>query len=78
MRLAIEYGDGHVDVDLPDDTRVISPDHAEHEPPPLADPVAATREALADPLGTGPIGDLVSRRRHRDDRLPRPGEGRRP
>ena len=29
------------------------------EPPPLADPVAATREALANPLGTGPIGDLV-------------------
>ena len=61
MRLAIEYGDSHVDVDLPDDTRVISPDHAHHEPPPLDDPVAATREALADPLGTGPIGDLVGR-----------------
>ena len=59
MRLAIEYGDGHVDVDLPDDTTVISPDHADHEPPPLPDPVAATREALADPLGSGPIGDLV-------------------
>ena len=59
MRLAIEYGDGHVDVDLPDDSVVVSPDHARHEPPPLADPLAATREALANPLGTGPIGDLV-------------------
>ncbi|MCW2760688.1 MAG: hypothetical protein JWR85_889, partial [Marmoricola sp.] len=47
MRLAIEYGDGHVEVDLPDDTTVISPDHASHEPQPLADPVAATRDALA-------------------------------
>ena len=64
MRLALEYGDGHVEVELPDDTRVISPDHAQalghREPEPLADPVAATREALANPLGTGPIGDLVS------------------
>jgi nickel-dependent lactate racemase len=65
MRLAIEYGDGHVDVELPDDTTVISPDHAHHlshrEPPALADPVGATREALASPLGTGPIGDLVGK-----------------
>jgi nickel-dependent lactate racemase len=61
MRLALEYGDGHVEVDVPDDTRVISPDHARHEPPPLPDPVAATREALANPLGTGPIGDLVGK-----------------
>ncbi len=59
MRLSLEYGDGHVEVDLPNDTTVISPDHARHEPPPLADPVGATSEALANPLGTGPIGDLV-------------------
>lgn len=63
MRLALEHGDGHVVVDLPDDTTVVSPDHAEQqghrEPEPLADPVAATREALAHPLGSGPIGDLV-------------------
>ncbi len=61
MRLTLEYGDGHIEVDLPDDTTVISPDHVGHEPPPLADPVAATRAALAEPLGTGPIGDLVKR-----------------
>ena len=65
MRLAIEYGDGHVEVELPDDTTVISADdaagHAHREPEPLADPVAATREALANPLGTGPIADLVTR-----------------
>jgi len=63
MRLAIEYGESHVDVDLPDDTKVISPSqsrsHNHREPPPLKDPVAATSEALANPLGTGPIGDLV-------------------
>jgi lactate racemase len=61
MRLAIEYGDGHVDVELPDDTRVISPDRTDHEPRPLEDPVAATRQALAEPLGTGPVRDLVGR-----------------
>ena len=42
MRLALEYGDGHVEVELPDDTRVISPDHAQalghREPEPLARP----------------------------------------
>ena len=60
MRLAIEYGDGHVEVELPDDTTVISPDaRRTTSPSRCADPVAATREALADPLGTGPIGDLV-------------------
>ena len=47
MRLAIEYGDGLVEVDVPDDTTVISPDHADHEPPPLPDPVAR------DPGGAG-------------------------
>ena len=61
MRLAIEYGDGHVEVDVPDDTTVISPDHTDHEPPPLPDPVGATREALANPLGSAPIRDLVGR-----------------
>ena len=38
MRLAIEYGDGHVDVDLPDDTAVISPDHAHARAPTAARP----------------------------------------
>ena len=39
---------------------MISPDHTDHEPPPLPDPVAATREALTTPVGSPPIGDLVS------------------
>ncbi len=59
MRLALEYGDAKLEVELPDDTTVISPDHARHEPAPLADPVAATREALAQPVGSAPVGDLV-------------------
>ena len=55
MRLAIEYGDGHVDVELPDDTTVISPDHARQlthrEPPPLADPVARHPRGAGEPAG---------------------------
>jgi nickel-dependent lactate racemase len=59
VRVAIEYGDGHVDVELPDDTIVVSPGAATHEPPPLPDPVAATRDALAQPVGSEPLAGLV-------------------
>jgi nickel-dependent lactate racemase len=59
MRIRLEYGDGHVEAELPDDTTVISPEHADHEPPPLDDPVAATRAALDAPLGCGPLPELV-------------------
>ena len=64
MRLALEYGDGFMDVEVPDDTIVVSAENAirlgHREPEPLTDPVAATREALAAPLGCGPLPDLVS------------------
>ncbi|KQT90687.1 hypothetical protein ASG49_13065 [Marmoricola sp. Leaf446] len=65
MRLALEHGDGHVEVELPDDTTVVSPSYAaragHREPEPLPDPVAATRAALADPLGSAPLRELVGR-----------------
>lgn len=59
MQVELEYGDGHVTAELPDDTVVVRPETATHEPPPLADPVAATRAALEEPLGTDPIPGLV-------------------
>ena len=61
MQVELEYGDGHLSVDLPDDAVVVRPETATHEPPPLEDPVAATSEALSDPLGTEPIPGLVKR-----------------
>lgn len=59
MRVTIEYGDGHVDVELPADTIVVSPGGADHEPAPLPDPVAATRDALERPLGSEPLAGRV-------------------
>ena len=59
MRVALEYGDEHVTVELPDSATVIRAGQAHPEPPPLADPLAATREAIRNPLGCAPLGDLV-------------------
>jgi nickel-dependent lactate racemase len=58
MNLDIDYGPGTVRVSLPESTLVVRPGEIYHEPEP-ADPVAATRRALADPLGLPPIRDLV-------------------
>lgn len=59
MRVRLEYGVGHMDVDLPENAVVVRAGESHVEPPPLADPVAATREALANPLGCPPIRELV-------------------
>lgn len=61
MDVELEYGDGTVVASLPDDTYVVRPETATHEPPPLQDPVAATRTALENPLGSEPVRELVSR-----------------
>jgi nickel-dependent lactate racemase len=59
MQVELEYGDGHLTAELPDDSVVVRPETATHEPDPLPDPVAATREALASPLGSDPVTELV-------------------
>ena len=59
MQVSLEYGDGYTTVDLPDSARVIRAGQAHSEPPPLADPLTATREAIRNPLGCAPLGDLV-------------------
>lgn len=61
VQVRLEYGDSHVTAELPDHARVIRAGETFTEPDALDDPVAATREALAAPLGTPPIGDLVGR-----------------
>ncbi len=61
MRVDIEYGDGTLAVEVPDDSVVISAGAMNHEPPPLPDPVESTAKALSAPLGTGPIADHVGR-----------------
>lgn len=58
-RVRIEYGDGHVDTQLPDDTVVVGLDVVHPEPPPLDDPVAATAAAIRNPLGCPPLPELV-------------------
>ena len=59
MQVALEYGDGHVRVELPDTATVVRAGQAHAEPDPLPDPEAATREAVRNPLGCAPLGDLV-------------------
>lgn len=57
----LEYGDGYLQVQLPDSAIVLQPGRTRPEPPPLQDPIEATRQALRNPLGTTPIPDQVGR-----------------
>ncbi|QGN32266.1 lactate racemase domain-containing protein [Microlunatus sp. Gsoil 973] len=59
--IRLEYGDGTVDAQVPDDAIEIVTGRAHQEPEPLADPVAATRDALRSPLGMPPISQQVGR-----------------
>lgn len=54
----LEYGDGFMDVEVPDTARVIRYGET-YQDPPAVDPVEATRQALANPLGIDPIAKLV-------------------
>lgn len=55
MQVQLEYGDGHLRVEVPNDSVVVRSDDATHEPRPLDDPLTATRTALETPLGCDPI-----------------------
>lgn len=61
MRTTIEYGDGTMEITVPDDSVVVSSTGSAHEPPALHDPVRATEEALLSPLGCEPIAGQVGR-----------------
>lgn len=55
----LEYGDTFMEVELPDSARVVRAAEILSDPEPLVDPVAATRQALDNPLGSPPISELV-------------------
>ncbi|HEX9016825.1 MAG TPA: lactate racemase domain-containing protein [Chloroflexota bacterium] len=57
-QVALEYGDGHMAVELPDSATVVR--HGEtYVDPPAVDPWEATRKALSNPLGAKPIRESV-------------------
>ncbi|SDR86497.1 lactate racemase domain-containing protein [Microlunatus soli] len=58
----LEYGDGHLDAELPDDAIEIRAGQSGAEPDPLPDPVAATREAVQNPVGMPRLDQLVGPR----------------
>ena len=58
-QVRIEYGDSAMDIEVPDSAVITPPGEAFAEPKPLKDPVEATRQALAQPLGSPPLRDLT-------------------
>jgi nickel-dependent lactate racemase len=57
-QVELEYGDGKLTVELPDSATVVRYGET-YVDPPTVDPVEATRRALASPLGTKPLRELV-------------------
>jgi nickel-dependent lactate racemase len=58
-QVRIEYGDSNLDVEVPDSAVVVRSGETVAEPEPLGNPVQATRRALAEPVGSPPIRELV-------------------
>lgn len=59
QHVRLEYGDGHLDAQLPDSAVVVRTGETHREPEPLSDPVEATRTAIRAPLGCPPLAELV-------------------
>ena len=53
MRVAADFGESKVDIEVPDSATVVE----FADPPLLADPEAAVRKALAEPLGLPPLAE---------------------
>lgn len=62
MQVDLEYGDGTLPIEVPEGTPIVRAGDLFVEPEALADPVAVTREALRNPLGSKPIHERVDRR----------------
>ncbi len=58
MNITLDYGKTGLAVTLPEE-RFIAPPLAIRDAVPLADPVAALEEALANPIGTKPLAELA-------------------
>lgn len=56
---AIEYGDGKMEVEVPDSATILTWDDLRQDPP-AVDPYQATRQALDNPLGMPPLKELVN------------------
>lgn len=59
MHVDIPYGETTVAAELPERTFIVPPGGAAVRPEPIADLAAAVHDALANPLGSAPIRDLV-------------------
>lgn len=59
MQVTLDYGKTGLDVTLPDE-RMIVPPLTIHDAPPLADPEAALRTALQNPIGTRPLAEIAA------------------
>jgi nickel-dependent lactate racemase len=55
MKVHLPYGRLGLDVELPDRAHVLVPERL----PALADPLEAVRQALREPIGSGPLAELV-------------------
>ena len=58
-QVKLEYGDGQVEVNVPDEADVFETGVTVQDPPALPDPKAATREAIRHPLEMPTIPELV-------------------
>lgn len=59
--VAFEYGEGLMTAQLPDDATVFVPGETVPDPAFLPDPIAATKEAILNPIGMDPISKLVKK-----------------
>ena len=60
MKLSFEYGQGLMDAILPDSTDVFIPGETVQDPPVLSDIEAATREAIANPMGMKRLSEQLN------------------
>ena len=62
MQVTLSYGRGHLPLDLPDDLQITVLRKKPLPAPILADPQAAVRQALTDPVGAAPLQRTGARR----------------
>ncbi|WP_407308056.1 lactate racemase domain-containing protein [Desulfosporosinus sp. SB140] len=60
-KFAFEYGEGLMEVELPDNTDVFIPGETVQDPPLLSDIVEKTKQSILNPIGMVPIAELVKK-----------------